>query len=80
MTFYFLVQSRFTKNVKLLDTAKTGKILRDGIKTAIIGVLTSENQPSQSINARKAIVTNIAGTTRDTVEGYINIGINLKLN
>lgn len=61
---------------KILDRAKTSSFIRDGIKTVIIG------QPnvgkSSLLNALlhedKAIVTNIAGTTRDTVEGRINIG------
>jgi tRNA modification GTPase len=66
----------------LLSTAKQGKVLRDGISTAIVG--RPNVGKSSLLNAllreEKAIVTDIEGTTRDTVEEYINIrGVPLKL-
>lgn len=66
----------------LLSIAKQGKILRDGISTAIVG--RPNVGKSSLLNAllreEKAIVTDIEGTTRDTVEEYINIrGVPLKL-
>ena len=61
---------------KLLETAKTGQLLKDGIKTAIIGRpnVGKSSLLNQLMREDKAIVTNIAGTTRDTVEGFVNIG------
>ena len=60
---------------KILDDSKSGKIITEGIKTSIIG---RPNVGKSSIlNALleedKAIVTDIEGTTRDIVEGKINI-------
>lgn len=59
----------------ILRESENGKILKTGVKTAIIG---SPNVGKSSLlNAlleeKKAIVTEIAGTTRDIVEGQINI-------
>lgn len=67
---------------KLLKGFDTGRIMRDGVATAIVG---KPNVGKSSIlNAllrfERAIVTDIPGTTRDTIEEYINIGgISLKL-
>lgn len=61
---------------KLLETAKTGQLLKNGIKTVIIGRpnVGKSSLLNQLIREEKAIVTNVAGTTRDTVEGFVNIG------
>ncbi|PYI52697.1 tRNA uridine-5-carboxymethylaminomethyl(34) synthesis GTPase MnmE [Paenibacillus flagellatus] len=67
---------------KLLVTAEQGKILREGIVTAIVG--RPNVGKSSLLNAlaqdNKAIVTDIPGTTRDVIEEYVNLnGIPLKL-
>ena len=67
---------------KLEESFKTGKILKEGIKTIIIGKPNAGKSSLLNLilNADRAIVSDIAGTTRDTIEEYINIkGIPLKL-
>ena len=66
----------------ILKESKNGKIIRNGITTAIIGKPNVGKSSLLNIllEENKAIVTEIAGTTRDIVEGFINIdGVALNL-
>lgn len=67
---------------QLLRTAKQGKILREGLSTAIIGRpnVGKSSLLNHLLQEDKAIVTDIAGTTRDVIEEYVNVrGVPLKL-
>jgi tRNA modification GTPase len=66
----------------LLATAKQGKVLREGLSTAIIGRpnVGKSSLLNHLLREDKAIVTDIAGTTRDVIEEYVNVrGVPLKL-
>ena len=61
---------------------KRGKILREGLSTAIIGRpnVGKSSLLNNLLREDKAIVTDIEGTTRDVIEEYVNIkGVPLKL-
>ncbi|CAM4162740.1 tRNA uridine(34) 5-carboxymethylaminomethyl synthesis GTPase MnmE [Bacillus luti] len=71
-----------TEIAKILETSKQGKILREGIATAIIGRpnVGKSSLLNSLVQEKKAIVTDIAGTTRDVIEEYVNVrGVPLKL-
>ena len=77
------VCSRIVDDVtQLIHAGKQGQIIKEGIKVAIIGKpnVGKSSLLNAMIGQEKAIVTNIPGTTRDIVEGEINLkGITLNI-
>ncbi|MBT6603223.1 MAG: tRNA uridine-5-carboxymethylaminomethyl(34) synthesis GTPase MnmE, partial [Nitrosomonadales bacterium] len=60
---------------KILDSAKQGQLLRDGVKVVLIGQpnVGKSSLMNQLARQNKAIVTEIPGTTRDPIKSDINI-------
>jgi tRNA modification GTPase len=59
----------------ILNESENGKLIKEGIKTAIVGRpnVGKSSILNKLIDEEKAIVTDIEGTTRDTVEGTLNL-------
>lgn len=67
---------------QLLKTASQGKIMREGLATALVGRpnVGKSSLLNHLLHEDKAIVTDVAGTTRDVIEEYVNVsGVPLKL-
>ncbi|HBG9353340.1 TPA: tRNA uridine-5-carboxymethylaminomethyl(34) synthesis GTPase MnmE [Staphylococcus aureus] len=83
-TGFLLEQSKEIKQEinRLLDTGAQGKIMREGLSTVIVGKpnVGKSSMLNNLIQDNKAIVTEVAGTTRDVLEEYVNVrGVPLRL-
>lgn len=68
--------------IKLENSFNTGKVLKDGVITVILGKTNAGKSSllNRILKEDRAIVSNIEGTTRDTIEEFVDIeGIPLKL-
>jgi len=68
--------------LQLLETTRQGKIYREGINTVIVGKpnVGKSSLLNTLLEEKRAIVTDLPGTTRDIIEEYINIqGLPLKI-
>lgn len=79
---YPALKALLAKIDEVIKKSEISQVIKNGIKTAIVGKpnVGKSSLLNALLREDKAIVTNIAGTTRDIVEGEVNIGgIVLKL-
>lgn len=73
--FQLLIQQIKTATNKLLQSFKLGNVIKNGVSVAIIGKPNAGKSTllNALLNEERAIVSDIAGTTRDSIEETINI-------
>jgi tRNA modification GTPase len=73
--FFELIEEVDNITKQLLDSFKLGNVIRNGVSVAIVGKPNAGKSTllNSLLNENRAIVSEIAGTTRDTIEEIINI-------
>ena len=73
--FYSIIQSAQSTTIELLRSFNLGNVIKNGISVAIIGKPNAGKSTllNTLLNENRAIVSEIAGTTRDTIEEVLNI-------
>lgn len=73
--FYQLIDEANKTTTELLQSFKLGNVIKNGVKVAIVGKPNAGKSTllNTLLNENRAIVSEIAGTTRDTIEEVINI-------
>jgi tRNA modification GTPase len=73
--FYKLLQNAQQVTARLLESFKYGNVIKNGVRVAIVGKPNAGKSTllNNLLNENRAIVSDIAGTTRDTIEEVLNI-------
>ena len=80
--FYALIEDAQHRTNELIDSFKYGNVIRNGVQVAIVGKPNAGKSTllNSLLNEQRAIVSDIAGTTRDTIEEVLIIeGIEFRL-
>ncbi|HVY74299.1 MAG TPA: tRNA uridine-5-carboxymethylaminomethyl(34) synthesis GTPase MnmE [Puia sp.] len=74
--FYALIEEAQRVTGRLIDSFRYGNVIRNGVQVAIVGKPNAGKSTllNALLNEQRAIVSEIAGTTRDTIEEVLMIG------